>query len=737
METVPPPTPHSPDFAVRELEAARPKLRPELRFRPDTGLAPGFLLEDPLHGKFFRLGEREYRFARSLDGSRTLGEIVASFANPNSEQGQAGAFHEGEAVSLFRSLVDSGLIEAADADHAARVERDLTKGTDSTRLLGLTGSLLCWRLPLGNPDAFFSWLARHAGWLTGRWFFLLWLVLIPSAAWAVTDQWHRFVSETSGVFQVGNLWPLIPAALLLKAWHELWHGLFCRRHGGEVPEIGVAFLLLVTPLGYVNATSSLRFPSRWARIQVAAAGIYGEAFLAALAALCWAQMAPGTLTSAVLHQVMLVSGVTTLLFNANPLMRFDGYYIVSDLAGQPNLATRGQQMVTWLLQRWVLGHRDVASPLWPGENFWLVTGYGLAAAAWRLMVLAGLLVTATHLFHGAGLLLALLVGGTHGLTQGRALSRQFATARAHGSSPWKIAGRLAVIGLACTALVFLSGWESSISAPAVVRSTSGGEVRADCPGFLASVAVHPGQTVSAGAPLILLENHEQTARLRQAALDVSRSLLRRDAFLAGNNAGAHRAECETLAALERRLTELRTHVETLTLRAPRDGVVVGEHLADLQGTWIQSGQLLLEVADPREREILILAEPGDAPAFRTALAEQRPALFESAGRAGSHPIGIKQVAPEATLQPGHASLMTAFQGPLAVRRVHEDRGGGIAGHELVEPRVMVRGSLGPGPENFLEGERGRVTLPSGRRQALADRIAALVRDWLERTRPAT
>jgi putative peptide zinc metalloprotease protein len=237
--------------------------------------------------------------------------------------------------------------------------------------------------------------------------------------------------------------------------------------------------------------------------------------------------------------------------------------------------------------------------------------------------------------------------------------------------------------------------------------------------------------------LIVLRNIEETAKLRQSELDASRSRLRRDTFLAEGNAGAYRAECEHLAALEQRLTELRTHVETLTLRAPRNGVVIAENLAHLQGTWVQSGQLLLEVAPPQEREVLILAEPGDANAFREALAAQRPARFESAARTGAHPLGIDRVAPGATLHPGHFALMAPFQGPLAVRRTSEGEESGIGDHELVKPRIEVRASLRAGAIAFTDGERGRVTLPSGKRRVLADRIGKLLADWLDQAQASS
>ncbi len=181
------------------------------------------------------------------------------------------------------------------------------------------------------------------------------------------------------------------------------HGLACARYGGRVRQAGVILVLFV-PMAYVDVTSSWRFSSTWQRIVVATAGMYVELMVAAVAALIWSVSSPGAVSD-LCFNVLFMAAVSTLLFNANPLMRFDGYYMLSDLVGLPNLASLGRTAVTDLARHGLLGVPSRGLPLTARAHFF-VTAYGLAAWCWSLLVAAGLIMGAALLFHGAGIVLA-------------------------------------------------------------------------------------------------------------------------------------------------------------------------------------------------------------------------------------------------------------------------------------------------------------------------------------------
>lgn len=727
----------NPDFAVREIEAAAPRLRRDLRWTFQEVRGEGtYLLEDPVQGKFYRLGRREHEFATELDGRRTVAALVAASAKRDPRL----ALESGEAASLVRLLVDAGLVETGGASHADRVWDEVNRPRESKKALGRVGQMLFLKLPLGNPDRFFDWLARKAGWLAGPWFAAVWVAVVTSGAAAVHGEKERFVAQLSGLFDFGNLWILGGLWLVLKAFHECWHGFVCRRFGGAVPEAGITLLLFTTPLGYVNASSSASFPSRWHRIAVAAAGIYGELLLSALAAILWARTEPGPLSEA-LHRIVVLSSATTLLFNANPLMRFDGYYLLSDLLDIPNLYVKGQGVVGWFLRRHVLGMRKAAFPLRRSDPSAVIAVYGAAAWVWKGVVLAGILVALAVLFEGAGILLCFVVLAAM-VAQGAAAAADYLrkSAASEGLRPARLVARMVVLsGIAAFAL-FMIEVAPVAKAPAVVRDAGGGEVRAGCPGFLVELAVRTGDRVAEGDLLARLENVEETSRLARLETEIAASRLRRDALVESGEIAASQAEEEHLAGLEASASEMRGHVSSLALRAPRGGTVDGRHLELLLGTWIETGRSLFSVVEGNRRELVILADADAREPFEQARAAERPVLFHPRGRWRSWAAGLEESIPKAALEPAHFALIAPAGGPLPVRqRNGADREPGAAEEmreevsrfELTAPRFEFRASLAEGAGLLREGEIGFVTARANESSTLAELAWELGRKSLE------
>lgn len=704
----------TPDFAVREIEVTSPRLRDGLRWTfQQIGGEGSYLLEDPLAGRFYRLGRREHEFAKRLDGRQTVSDLVATSARGDS----GAALEAGEATSLVRMLIDAGLVTTEDSDHAERVWDEVNRKQESKRTLGKMGQIMFLKLPLGNPDRFFAAAAAKMGWLTGPVFALVWLVTLILGAVAIFGEKERFAAQMSGLFDFGNLWILGGLWLVLKVFHECWHGLVCRRFGGVVPEAGVTLLLLTTPLGYVNASSSTAFASKWQRIAVSAAGIYGELFIAALAAILWSKVEPGALSGA-LHQVVVLSSITTLLFNANPLMRFDGYYILSDLLDIPNLFTKGQKVSQWIFRRWILGMKKAKFPLAKTERVGIIAIYGIAASVWKVIVITGLLLTAAFLFEGAGLLLAAFVICVM-IVQGIASMVEYLkkSALAEGLQPMRLVLRVATALGLITAALFLIEVTPTASAPAVVQDVRGGAVRVECPGLLTDLFVTDSEQVKEGDLLARLENIEEISRLRRLETDIAASRLRRDQFVEDGEIAAAQAEGENLAALEGIARDLRAYTASLELRAPRDGIVDGRHLELLLGTWIEPGRLLLSVAAEDAKELIILAAAEDRENFEESRRANREVVFQPRGRWQTWTAALRDTVPRASLEPAHFALITPGDGPLPVKQrgsepessARGENGSAASRYELTKPRFEIRADLaGEGSASLRDGEMGMV-----------------------------
>jgi hypothetical protein len=185
----------------------------------------------------------------------------------------------------------------------------------------------------------------------------------------------------------------------LKFFHELGHALVCHRYGGNIRETGVV-IAFFAPLAYVDASSCWSFRSRWHRIHTALAGVYVELIIASLSILAW-KWCDSVVLRHVLQNTIIMASVSTLLFNLNPLMKFDGYYVLSDLLQIPNLSTQANSVITELARRIFFGDSG-SRPTVIGQQRWVLLAYGAAAMVWRLLVTFSLLIMASVLFHGAG-----------------------------------------------------------------------------------------------------------------------------------------------------------------------------------------------------------------------------------------------------------------------------------------------------------------------------------------------
>ena len=201
--------------------------------------------------------------------------------------------------------------------------------------------------------------------------------------------------------------------IAVKVFHELGHALACRRFGGECHEMGV-MLLAFTPCLYCDVSDSWMFASRWQRIVVAFAGIYVELLVASLAAILWYFSEPGAVHTISLY-IILTCTVSTIIINGNPLLRYDGYYVLSDLLGIPNLDEQSRRALWEPVSRWISRHDGPAEPL-DANRCWLAL-YAAAATVYRLAVLGIILwflhhlLTQNHLRPLADVLAVTVLGG--------------------------------------------------------------------------------------------------------------------------------------------------------------------------------------------------------------------------------------------------------------------------------------------------------------------------------------
>jgi putative peptide zinc metalloprotease protein len=565
------------------------------------------LLVDPVSQRFHRVTPAVWQVLKLLDGRRTLDDIwSAACAVPDhsptalqlqekasSQAGSAppllAAISQQELVQLIGSLHSSDLLQTQVAPDAEEVfERHRRQARQRFKQGWLNPMSI--RVPLFYPDAWFSRHTVLARRLISWPVMLAWLGLVVPAGILGWQHWSELTENLSDrVLSANNvllLWFIYP---LVKAVHEWAHGMAVKAYGGAVREIGMMFVVLM-PVPYVDATSSYRFPSKWARAMVAAAGIMAELVLGAIAMYVWL-MAESGLVTAVAFNVLLIAGVSTLLVNGNPLMRYDGYYMLCDVIEIPNLGQRATQYWTYLIDRYAYGARDAHPPLQIMGERWILAMYGVLAPVYRLFITFGLIwfVASEYLFLGAlmaalAVLTAVMVplwkGWKH-LHSGNSLARR-------RESAWRrtlLATACVVALLGMLPLPFHSVQEAVVWVPdeAMVRAAESGHVR--------EAYVPAGSAVQVGQRLIRLDNPELLAELGVAAAAVAevQAQLRQAEFDASPRVAPLRGE--EMSRL-RKLADVQARADGLTLVASAAGRWVPQSETEWTGRHVRRGDLL-------------------------------------------------------------------------------------------------------------------------------------------------
>ncbi len=540
---------------------------------------PMWVAKDPVALKYFQMREEEVFVLEQLDGATSIDQIKARFerrfAPRRLDPGQLQAF-------LGRLHREGLVISQTPGQGVELLERRRNLVRDSW-IEGLT-NLLALRVRGVDPDRFLRALDPLAQWLFSPAMLRGLVLLVIAALTLVLTHFDTLVArlpDFQAFFSGANVLWLAVALGLAKVLHELGHAMTCRRFGGECHEIGLMFLVF-TPCLYCNVSDAWMLPSKWRRVAVSAAGMAVEMVLASLATFVWWWTAPGLLNGLCLD-LMFVCSVSTLLFNGNPLLRYDGYYILSDLIETPNLQEQSGRVVRRWLANWLFGLNPPVDRLMPDDGAGRLALYAVASTLYRLFVVVAV---------GWFLERVLKPYGLELLARGLALSAVVAMVvipagrtamwirNQHRSTPVKW-GRFAIrASLVLAAIVGLMAipLPHRINAPAILEPAEAKRVYVTVPGTLVE-AVAIGQTVREGQTLARLENHDVDLELAKLEGLRDRQRLKLDNLIRQQGADETAAAqiptaTEALADLESRLAQRRRDRQRLTLVAPQAGTVL-------------------------------------------------------------------------------------------------------------------------------------------------------------------
>lgn len=563
----------------------RPRLRSHARMHRHRYRGQlWYVLQDPASGRCHRLSPAAYQIVGRMDGERSTGEIWEAACAELGDDAPT----QGETLRLLGQLHAIDLLGSDVSPDVAEILRRAERRSREERR-GRWSNPLSVRVPLWDPHRF---LERALPWVrplfsrpaAGA---LLALVGVACVQ-AVLHRAELLADASARLLDPRSLFWLALVYPVLKAFHELGHAFAARVWGGAVHELGILFLVGM-PLPYVDASSAAAFPEKSRRTAVGAAGIAVELGLASLALFVWLAVEPGWLREAASH-VMWIGAVSTLLFNGNPLLRFDGYYVLADALEIPNLAARSQQYWGWWVLHRLFGLEHVRSPVHaPGEAKWLAA-YGVASFLYRMSVLLGIALFLASRFFVVGVALAIYALLTQVVWPTLRHAAFLLSDPRLGERRGRAIGVSLGLGVALPVLALALPAPSRTLAEGVVWPPPGAEVRAGADGFVAGLRVEPGRSVGPGDPLI--ETRDETLVARVAVAEARLRELRARHF-AEQIEDRVRAEIlgEELASAEAELARLRDQAGAGVVRSPGRGRFVPV-ANDLTGRYVRQGELL-------------------------------------------------------------------------------------------------------------------------------------------------
>jgi len=628
------------------------RVRPDLSARKQTYLGRTYwVVKEPVGLNYFRFQEEEYAILNMLDGQTSLEEIKERFEEEFPPQ----KLTVEELQQFLGMLHRSGLVVAGvgGQGHQLRKRRDERRRKE---LLGACSNILCIRFKGFDPERILNWMYPYVTWLFSPAVLIGCLLLCILALTLVVVEFDVFQSKLPGFYQFFSFYNALWLAVTLgitKVLHEFGHGLTCKHFRGECHEMGVMILVL-TPCLYCNVSDSWMLPSKWHRAAIGAAGIFVEVVLASIATFIWWFTNPGLLNHLCLN-IMFIASVSTVIFNANPLLRYDGYYVLADITEIPNLRQKATTVLSRKLAHLFLGIEPPEDPFIPQRNQAFFAFYSVAASIYRWFILASILYFMYQIFKPYGLqiigqcIVAMSLYGLVVMPLVKVAKFFYVPGRIEKVKKPRMYFSLALLTAIVLAVIFVP-LPHSVECTLEIQPRDAEPVYVDVSdgGRLDEVDVEPGQQVAKGMRLAQLSNVDvdlELARLsgKYDRYNIELTNLRRKRHTDPQAFAEIPQVEEALETVGKQLEEKQKDKQRLTLEAPIDGAVLPPPSTPDRGastgqlsTWsgtplqpenlgahLEESVLFCQIGDPKRLEAILVIDQTDIDFVRAMLGKDR------------------------------------------------------------------------------------------------------------------
>lgn len=637
-----------------------------------------YVVCDKFGHRFFRIREVTYKFICYLNGSNNVEEAWEKTLNENPTEAPG----QGDVIQVLSQLYSNGLLKS---QKSVNIEfllaaQDKQKAQQRKQLFS---SLLFLKIPLWNPDPFlrksihlFSWCFKPFG-------FLIWLISLSIGISALFGEWGRFSDTANSILSLSNLPYLYISIIFTKVLHEFGHAYACRRYHCEVPQMGIMFLVF-NPLPFVDVSASYALSQKYKRVVVGIAGVVVEFFVASVALIIWANIADGAFAR-VCYNIVITASVSTILFNLNPLLRFDGYHILCDLLETPNLQGRSQQLMRYWVEKYFF--RLQAGPC-PAETRGEAVGftfYFISSWIYRFFLMMGILLFVSKKFLIVGAVLAIVFAFMWVILPFiKGLKYLFFSLKLMNMRARSISLSFATIGV-LVAFLTLVPFPNYFRSDGIVKALPHQNVYASVSGRLVGIVLPSGSMVHEGQTLAILENESLFEEMEIIDVELQRVdlMMRKERSSQGTQLESLKSYYEYL---EIRKKNLKTNIESLSVRAPTSGVWFADSLKEYKNNVIPKGTNIGHVKGQDRFEFFAVVNQRDVGRIFGNKPKEAEVRLRGQYQNSSKLVALNAIPSDQSQLPS-ASLGYMGGGQIAVKT--SDRSGSVS----AEPFFEIRGAI--------------------------------------------
>ncbi|MBI1368650.1 MAG: biotin/lipoyl-binding protein [Planctomycetes bacterium] len=609
------------DESPSQMEMIRsqplPAARADLQISPQLYLGKTvYVVKDPVGLNYFRLQPAEHYVLKHLDGKTSAKELSEQVARrfPDTPA------EPDDVLSFYKMLQSTGLLLGEGLTHGAQI-RETRNKLRRSRMWATISNFLFIKLPVMDPDRMLDWIYAHVSWLMNKWTCCLAGAFMTISAIAAVLQIEHVGVASMPLLSWQNLLIMSGVFFTVKIIHEFGHGLAAKHRGLEVHELGALFMVFI-PMFYIDVSDAWMVPRRRDRLWINAGGVFIEFIFASIAVWVWLATDSG-IANIIALDIMISASVTTLVFNANPLLRYDGYYFMMDWLEIPNLKTKATQFVSYLAKRYLLKMENETPPPEAAAKPIFMPIYAALSGAYRVMITFGIIVLVYHILDPYGLE---AIGSVLGLIAVALMVILPAVQGVrflwtHQAKTWRRLGlSLAIAGV--VALLFagiaMIPMEETVEHATVALAAERQPVYAPQPGRVVELFVRADMQLKAGDPIVRLEDEGLAEQVDSLELDRKLAQLEMEIARQTNHVEDITAIAARLDVIDEHLADVKKKIDDLTVRAPIDGrLYTLTRMEGLLGSYLKRGVQIGTVIGQGPRELVVVLPQVDASLVRS------------------------------------------------------------------------------------------------------------------------